>query len=132
MTTHTDPVTRFLDAVSTGTGVPTDLYAHDVVLDATTPGWRFAQRGPDRVAGQLSSWFADPGVLTEVHRAPFAGGEVVRFTLLWTEDGEPWAAHQVHVLDVTDGRITRQEAWCGGRWDAHRQEEIAHALAVAR
>jgi ketosteroid isomerase-like protein len=132
MTKHTDPVSLFLQAVVDGTGVPTGLYADDAVLDATTPGWRFTQHGPDRVAGQLSAWFADPGTLTELRRDRVATGEVVSFTLSWAEDGEPWMAHQVHVVDVADGRITRQEAWCGGRWDAQRQHAIADATAVAR
>jgi hypothetical protein len=129
MTTD-DPVTRFLDAVACGTGVPTDLYAPGAVLDATVPGWRFEQHGAHRVAGQLSHWFADPGELHEVRRSPVPGGEVVRFTLTWTEHGERMAAHQVHLLDVDEGRITRQEAWCGGRWDARTQQEMAAGLST--
>jgi hypothetical protein len=123
-------VSRLLDAVASGTGVPTDLFAADAVLDATVPHFRFAQRGPARVAGQLSSWFADPGELSEVRRTPVEDGEVVAFTLHWLEQGRRMCARQVHLVGVEDDRITRLEVWCGGRWDPATQEEIAAALVV--
>lgn len=47
------------------------------------------------------------------------------FTLTWTEHGGLHAAHQVHVLEVRDGRITRQQVWCGGRWPAGLLAEMA-------
>ena len=124
----TDSVTRFLDAVTAGTGVPEDLFTADAVLDATIPGFRFAQHGPEHVAGQMSSWYADPGSFTDVVRTPLPGGELVRFSLIWDEGGEKMATHQVHVIELADGLIRRQEMWCGGRWDSSRQAEIAAAL----
>ena len=123
-------VSRLLDAVVSGAGVPEDLFAHDAVLDATVPHFRFAQRGPVAVAGQLSSWFADPGELSELRRTPVDDGEVVSFTLHWSEQGRRMSAHQVHLVSVEDDRITRLEVWCGGRWDPATQEEIAAALVV--
>jgi hypothetical protein len=123
-----DPVTRFLDAVTAGTGVPEDLFTADAVLDATIPGFRFAQHGPERIAGQMSSWYADPGSFAEVSRVPMSRGELVRFDLLWQEEGQTMAARQVHVIELADGRISRQEMWCGGRWDPTVQAEIAAAL----
>ena len=56
----------------------------------------------------------------------------MRFTLAWTENGNPMAAHQVHLLDVSDGTITRHDIWCGGRWDAALQAEIEVGLQSAR
>lgn len=128
----TNPVDRFLDAVAAGTGVPTDLYRDDALLDATVPQWRLEQHGPAAIAAQLSSWFADPATLSEVVRTPVPGGEIVRFSLAWLEDGQPWAAHQVHLVDLVDGRIARQDVWCGGRWPAALQAEIESGLQAAR
>ena len=127
-----DPISRLLDSASNGSGVPKDLYADDAVLDATVPMWRFEAHGATAVAAQLSGWYADPGTITELVRVPLPGGEVVRFTLEWVEHGEPWAAHQVHVLETDGERITRQEVWCGGRWPAAVLAEIETGLLTAR
>ena len=128
MTTHADPVTRLLDAVTAGTGVPQDLFHDDAVLDATVPDWRFAQHGPEHIAGQLSSWFAEPGSYQHLVRTPLAGGELVRFELTWVEAGQTMAAHQVHVIELAGDQITRLQLWCGGRWSPERQAEIAAAM----
>jgi hypothetical protein len=123
-----ETVTRFLDAVTSGTGIPTDLYADDAVLDATVPGWRFAKHGPADVTAQLSYWYADPGGFEDLVRTPLPdGGELVRFLLTWVEGGETMTAHQVHVLGLQDGRISRQHVFCGGRWDEARCKEMANA-----
>jgi len=128
----TDPITRLLAAASAGTGVPQDLYADAAVLDATVPMWRFEAHGAEAVAAQLSQWFDAPGRLTEVEREPLPAGEVVRFTVEWVVSGEPWAAHQVHVVAIEAGHITRQQAWCGGRWPAAVLAEIEAGLMGAR
>jgi hypothetical protein len=128
----TDPVTRLLDAVAAGAGIPADLYTPAVVFDATVPMWRFEVHGPAAVAAQLSRWYDAPGFLTEVTRSPLPDGELVRFTLEWIENGGPWITHQVHVLTTDGGRISRQEAWCGGRWPAALQAEIEADLQRAR
>jgi hypothetical protein len=126
----TDTITRWLDAVTAGTGIPQDLFTDDAVLDATIPGFRFAQHGPAAVAGQMSSWFADPGAFTDLQRTALPGGaELVRFLLTWHEDGDEWAAHQSHVIELDGDRIRRHEMFCGGRWNSARQAEIAQACA---
>ena len=123
-----ETVSRFLAAVTAGTGIPEDLYADDAVLDATVPGWRFAQHGPAAVTAQLSSWYADPAGFDELSRSPLpGGGELVRFLLSWLEDGETMAAHQVHVIELEGGRISHQHVFCGGRWDEARRKEMANA-----
>jgi hypothetical protein len=127
-----DPVTTFLAAVTAGTGVPADLYSADATLDATVPMWRFEVHGPAAVAAELSGWYHDAGTLTEVQHTPVPHGETLRFTLEWLEDGQPWAAHQVHFLATAGGRITRHEAWCGGRWPAALLAEIEAGLQSAR
>jgi hypothetical protein len=129
---NNDPIRRLLDAASAGNGVPRDLYADDAVLDATVPMWRFEVHGAEAVAAQTSGWYADPGTLTELVREPLPGGEVVRFTLEWLENGEPWAAHQVHFIATEADRITRQQVWCGGRWPAAVLAEIEAGLVSAR
>jgi hypothetical protein len=126
----TDTITRWLDAVAAGSGIPQDLFTDDAVLDATIPGFRFAQHGPAAVAGQMSSWFADPGAFADLHRTGLPGGaELVRFLLTWHEDGDEWAAHQSHVIELEGDRIRRHEMFCGGRWNSARQAEIAEACA---
>jgi len=95
-----------------------ELFTEDVVLDATVPNWRFEVRGRDVVTEQLRDWFADPGHFETVRREPLPTGEVVEFTLHWTENGVPHACHQAHILGLTDGRISRDTAFCGGRWPA--------------
>lgn len=128
----TDTVTRLLDAVAQGAGIPSDLYDEGAVLDATVPHWRLEAHGPAAIAAQLSSWFNAPGSLHEVQRTPLPTGELVRFSHSWTENGQPMGAHQVHVLDLQDGRITHQEVWCGGRWQASLLAEIEAGLQLAR
>ena len=126
---RTDAVSRFLEAVTAGTGVPQDVFTDDAVLDATIPGFRFAQHGPEHVAGQLSSWFADPGAFTDLERTPLGDGrELVRFLLTWQEAGDEWAAHQSHLVQLDGERIRSIEMFCGGRWNSARQAEIAAAM----
>ena len=130
--TTMNPVDRLLEAVVTGTGIPTDLYGPSSVLDATVPHWRLEQHGPQHIAGQLSAWFADPGSFTDLRRVPLPDGELVQFELSWQERGQQMLAHQVHVITVADGRITRQEVYCGGRWDAATQAEIEQSREASR
>lgn len=119
---------HFLDAIGRGNGVPVALFASGAVLDATVPGWRFAVHGADAVAGQYSSWFADPATFEELERFPVDGGEVVTYLLSWSEGGVPHAGHHCHVLrfDAT-GCIARDRFFCGGRWDAGLLAKMAAA-----
>jgi hypothetical protein len=128
----TDPISTLLDSVAAGSGIPAELYAPGAVLDAVVPMWRLEAHGPEAIATQLSGWYADPGSFTDVVRTPLPNGELVRYTLEWTEKGAPWACHQVHVVAIGDGLITRHEMWCGGRWDASVQAEIEAGLRTAR
>ena len=121
-------VERFLDAIAGGAGVPAELLAAEVTLDATVPGWRFAVAGRDAVAGQYGAWFAAPATFEELERHPVDGGEVVTYLLAWMEGGTPYAAHHCHVLSLDDdGRIALDRFFCGGRWDAARLAEMATA-----
>jgi hypothetical protein len=117
VTTTATSISSFLDAVRGDHG--STPWAEDATLDAVVPGWRFSLRGADRLDAQFRTWFAHPGELEEVRRFRTDAGEVVEFTVAWIEDGVPFAARQVHVLDIDgDGRITRDNMWCGGRWPA--------------
>lgn len=113
-------VDRLLTAIRTGSPV-TGLYRDDAHLDATVPNWRFTVDGATAITTEYGRWFAYPGRFSELRRIPTADGEVVEYTLRWTEDGMPLAAHHVHVLavDSARGQITTDRVWCGGRWDAH-------------
>lgn len=120
-----DPVTALLEDVCGGLGPREGIYAEEAVFDATVPGWRFQQHGQAAVRRQLAGWYDHPGQFEELSRVPVPGGEVVTFTLTWREDdGRRWT-HQAHVLEVQDGRIVRQQAWCGGRWSEQRMAEMA-------
>jgi hypothetical protein len=135
MTPHTanaDPISSFLSSVTLGTGIPSDIYASQAVLDATVPHWRFESHGPGAIAQQLSGWYADPGQLFDLSRTELPAGEVVRFSLAWTENGNPMSVHQVHIFTVHGGQITQQDVWCGGRWDAALMAQIETDLQVAR
>jgi hypothetical protein len=128
MATGTRPVDRLLDAICRGTGVPTDAYTDDAVLDATVPGWRFSVRGGEGIARQYRGWYAHPAVMEELERHPIEDGEVVRYLLTWTERGVPHAAHHCHLLRLAaDGRIASDTVFCGGRWDAGLLAEMAVA-----
>ena len=127
-----DPVTALLAAAQTGQPVTSGTLADDVVLDATVPNWRFTCRGADRVRDQFADWYADPAQFESLVRTPIPGGELVEFLLTWEEAGMPYAAHQVHVIQVADGRIVKDTVFCGGRWDAGllaEMEEASHAVA---
>jgi hypothetical protein len=128
----TDTVTKLLAAIEAGQPVPSDLLAEDIVLDATVPDWRMRLRGTSAVLERYGAWFADPGHFEELTRTPMPGGEIVRFLLSWTENGVPMAARQAHFYEIDDSdRITRDEMFCGGRWDAGRLAEMEAADRVS-
>lgn len=127
--TMADAVTRFTRAVETASIPEAGSFAPSVVLDATVPHWRFSVHGSERVEAELGHWFADPGRFEELTVTPLANGALVRFVLTWEEDGEPHMCHQAHLLEVQDDLITRDIAWCGGRWGAALQAEMAEAAA---
>jgi hypothetical protein len=128
-TPSSNPVERFLAAIE-GAVVPAcDALSPDVTLDATVPNWRFTLRGDIAVRSQLSHWYADVGAFEELKRTPLPSGELVEFTLRWEERGVPHATHQVHVVEVADGRIIADTMWCGGRWPARLLAEMAEADA---
>ena len=45
----------------------------------------------------------------------------------YLEDGVPHAAHQVHLVTVDAGRISRDTVFCGGRWPAALLAEMEAA-----
>jgi hypothetical protein len=53
----------------------------------------------------------------------------LEFMLAWEEHGEPLMSHQIHRLQFRDGLIVSAAAWCGGRWGAALQAEMAEAAA---
>jgi hypothetical protein len=124
-------VDRFLDSILTATVPAADAFSEDAVLDATVPNWRWTTTGKAGVEGVLSGWFADPGRFEMLERTPTLDGELVEFVLHWTEDGIPHACHQSHRLRLNEaGRILRDTAFCGGRWDAALVAEMAATTDV--
>ncbi len=123
-------VDRFLNTVTDTRISSADAFADEAVLDATVPGWRFEVHGRAHIEAQLGAWYADPGEFETLRRTPIEGGELVEFTLTWTEHGVPHAAHQAHILHVEGDRIVHDTAFCGGRWPASllaQMEEARHA-----
>jgi ketosteroid isomerase-like protein len=121
------PIERYLAAIESAAIAGCDAFSPDVTLDATVPNWRFSVRGETGVRAELSRWYADTGSFEELTRTALPTGELVEFTLRWQEGGVPHAAHQAHVIEVADGRITRDRVWCGGRWPATLLAEMAEA-----
>jgi hypothetical protein len=123
----TDPVERLIRAIESASIPSAGVFAPEAVLDATVPNWRFKAEGAGAVETELAGWFADPGRFEELNRLPLPGGELVEFVLSWEEEGEPHTCHQVHLLEVRDSSITRDTAFCGGRWGAALMAEMAEA-----
>jgi hypothetical protein len=55
--------------------------------------------------------------------------EIVEYTLSWTENGVPHAAHHMHLLTVRDDQIVADTVMCGGRWPASLLAEMEAADA---
>jgi hypothetical protein len=123
-----DPVDRFVVGVETGQ-LPEDLFSDDAGLDATVPNWRFQVRGGEAVRAELGRWYADPGHFLDLQRTAIPDGELVEFTLAWTEDGVPHRVHQAHILRVAGDRVAMDTAFCGGRWNADLIQEMERANA---
>ena len=125
-------VTELLAAVEAGTGVPAGVFADAVTLDATVPMWRMTLRGSDAVRAKFAVWFADPGRFEDLDRTPVPGGEIVRYTLSWVENGIPFAASQAHFLEIdATGKISADHFFCGGRWGAGRLAVMEEAARVS-
>lgn len=122
-------VSRFLNAVEAGTMDRAEVFADDVVLDATVPHWRFEVRGREAVRAQFAHWYGRPGTFEELVRSALPNGELVEFLRTSTNDGAPHASHQVHKVLVADGRIVAITMWCGGRWSASLLAEMEAARA---
>lgn len=119
-------IDRFLSGVEAGQ-LPGTLFSDDASLDATVPNWRFQVRGGEAVRAELARWYADPGQFLDVERTPIPGGELVEFTLSWMEDGVPHRVHQAHILQVAQGTVSRDTAFCGGRWPADLVQQMEQA-----
>jgi hypothetical protein len=127
----------FLSAIESATIDGCDVWSADATLDATVPNWRFHVSGADAIRGEYRRWFADPGKFGELRRYQVTGDgqgngaltEVLEYTLSWTENGVPHAAHHMHLLTVRDDRIVADTVLCGGRWPASLLAEMEAADA---
>jgi hypothetical protein len=126
-----DAIDRFVNAIAQAAIPTAGAFAADAVLDATVPHWRFTVSGAANVEAELARWFADPGRFEELILTRLPDGALLEFVLAWEEDGEPHMAHQAHRLTMRDGLIASDTAWCGGRWGAALQAEMAEAAADA-
>lgn len=121
-------VDEFLGAVETAAIASCDAWSADAVLDATVPNWRLQAVGSDAIRAEYGRWFADPAVFEDLHRYPVPGvGEIVEYTLRWTENGVPHAGHHMHLVTVRDNRIVSDLVFCGGRWPATLLAEMEAA-----
>jgi hypothetical protein len=124
-----DAVDRFIHAIECATIPRAQAFSDDAVLDATVPNWRFRVTGSEQVEAELAHWFADPGRFEELSVTPLPDGALLEFVLTWEEYGEPHMCHQTHRLQLRNGLIVSDTAWCGGRWGAALQAEMAEAAA---
>jgi hypothetical protein len=124
-------VDTFLDAVESAAIGSCDAWSDKATLDATVPNWRMQLAGADAIRAEYGKWFTDPGKFEELRRYPAVDGvtEIVEYTLSWSENGVPHAAHHLHILTVRDDRIVADMVFCGGRWPASllAEMEAAHA-----
>jgi hypothetical protein len=127
--TMTDAIDRFIHSIEHASVPESRAFAVDATLDATVPNWRYTVSGGTNVEAELARWFADPGRFEEFAVTPLEDGALLQFVLTWEEDGEPHMCHQAHRLEVRDGLIAKDTAWCGGRWGAALQAEMADAAA---
>jgi len=133
--TTTDPTTdpkaisRFVDAIAAGNGLPADLFADDATLDATVPNWRLEEHGAAAVAAQLSTWYRHRTRIERACARDITGGVALELDLGWEDDGVPHAAHQLHLLTVEHDRIAEDVVFCGGRWPAGLLAEMEAARA---
>ncbi len=141
----TPAVEQFLQAIESATIPACDVWSADATLDATVPNWRLHAAGPDAIRAEYARWFADPGHFDELRHYPVAGADgaagaadggagggasdLVEYTLSWSENGVPHAAHHMHLLTVRDGRIVADTVMCGGRWPASLLAEMEAADA---
>ena len=128
----TPVIEKFLQAIESATIPGCDVWSADATLDATVPNWRLhagrAGRDPRRVRALVRR----PGPLRRAAprtRSDGGASEVVEYTLSWTENGVPHAAHHMHLLTVRDDRIVADTVFCGGRWPASLLAEMEAADA---
>jgi hypothetical protein len=133
-TTADGAIERLLAGIEAG-AIPDGVFAEDAVLDATVPNWRLKERGAAAVCGQLARWYAHPGRYRSLTRTTLPDGELVEFTLTWTEDDVEHTCHQAHILSVDGDHVVSDTVFCGGRWPAplvaemQRAEQEAEAVA---
>ena len=125
----TDAIDRFIHSIEQASVPESRAFAVDATLDATVPNWRYTVSGGTNVEAELARWFADPGRFEEFAVTQLEDGALLQFVLTWEEDGEPHMCHQAHRLEVRDGLIAKDTAFCGGRWGAALQAEMADAAA---
>lgn len=125
----TTVVEKFLDAIQSATIPGCDVWSTDATLDATVPNWRLHAAGADAIRAEYARWFADPGHFDELrrHRVDDGSAEVIEYTLSWSENGVPHAAHHMHLLQVRGNRIVADTVMCGGRWPAMLLAEMEAA-----
>ena len=128
---NTPVIDEFLHAIENAAIPDCDVWSADATLDATVPNWRLHATGPDAIRAEYARWFADPAHFDELRRCPVDGGagEVLEYTLSWTENGVPHAAHHMHLLTVADDHIVADTVMCGGRWPASLLAEMEAADA---
>ena len=129
--TDTSAIDKFLGAIESAEITCCDAWSADATLDATVPNWRFHAVGADAIRAEYARWFADPGHFDELRRYSVEDGEaeVIEYTLSWSENGVPHAAHHMHLLTVRDDRIVADTVMCGGRWPAGLLAEMEAAGA---
>ena len=131
-------IDKFLQAIENAAIDSCDVWSDGATLDATVPNWRMRLLGPDAIRAEYARWFVEPSRFEELRRYPVSGSdagvtdhdgvsEVVEYTLSWSENGVPHAAHHLHVLTVRDDRIVTDMMFCGGRWPAALLAEMEAA-----
>ncbi|MGH2829537.1 MAG: hypothetical protein ACRDJM_03535 [Actinomycetota bacterium] len=96
------------------------VYATDSILDSNVPEWRFQRKGTDEIAGQYREWASEISDLRvaafTAHEAPW--GFVVELEQRYRADDDDCLSRQIHLLKVSDGKVTEQKMYCTGVWSS--------------
>jgi len=122
---------EFIAFLETGTPAP-GLFAADVFLDFTMPGWRLQALGRDDAVALRRAGHPAPGRVPRSRFDPTPSGFVLEVEETWDEGGDSWYCRELFRADVGSDGITRMSVYCTGDWDSARVAEHAAAVSLIR
>jgi len=109
-----------------------DRYAPDAVLDCHVPNWRFQVQGPDAIAANFRGWWPVAGRVIVQRAQELDTGVLVQFERWSLENGDELSTREVHILDLTGGRITDHVVFCAGKFTPELRAQMAVEAPLIR